>query len=250
VHQPFEIFNAAGHPQTLLVCDHASRDIPPELGSLGLDAARLDEHIAWDLGAGELVRGLALALDIPAVLSGYSRLVVDCNRHLDESSAFPTVSDRVLIPGNQGLDAAARRLRAERCYWPYHAAIQSRIDAAGRVGHRPALIAIHSFTPRLNGSVRPWHVGVLWDRDARIAVPLLAELGRRDGLVVGDNEPYSGRHPANYTVGVHAASAGLPHVGIEVRQDLLADARGISAWVEILRDALVPILAGFVAVSA
>lgn len=250
MHKAHEIVNASGRPWGLLVCDHAANDIPAELGTLGLDPSMLEEHIAWDIGAAELVRGLSTALNLPAVLSRHSRLVVDCNRRLDEPSAFPAVTDRVVVPGNQSLDPAARQWRADRCYWPYHAAIRDRLDTARRAGATPALVSVHSFTPRMDGFVRPWHVGVLWDFDDRIATPLLAALRDREGLVVGDNQPYSGRHPANHTVHVHAASVGLPHVGIEVRQDLLGNQAGVAGWVEILHDALAPIIAGLVRSAA
>lgn len=246
VHTAYEIVNASGSPWGLLVCDHASNDIPRELGTLGLDRATLGEHIAWDIGAADLVRGLSTELNLPAVLSRYSRLVVDCNRRLDEPTAFPVISDQVVVPGNESLGPAARRWRADRCYWPYHAAIRDRLDAARRARTVPALIAVHSFTPRMDGFTRPWHVGVLWDRDDRISAPLLAALRGREGLVIGDNEPYSGHHPANHTVDFHAASAGLAHVGIEVRQDLISDAAGVASWVAILREVLAPIIAGLV----
>lgn len=224
----------------LLTCDHASARIPAALRGLGLSAADRARHIALDIGAAELTRSLADLLQVPAVLSGYSRLVVDCNRHLDDPSAFPACSDGSGIPGNRELPAEARHARAEALYWPYHATIARLLDGLGPL---PALVAVHSFTPSLDGRERPWHAGILWDRDDALAAPLLRALRADAGLCIGDNEPYSGRHPAGYTMDAHAESRGLPHVSIEVRQDLLATPEGIARWAALLASALHPILA-------
>ena len=226
--------------RALLVCDHASSRVPGPLRQLGLTDDELGRHIAVDLGAAELTKRLASLLQVPAVLSGYSRLVVDCNRHLDDPSAFPARSDGVTIPGNAALDAAACSGRAHAFYWPYHRAIARTLDGLGNL---PALIAIHSFTPHFEGAARPWHVGVLWDRDPHLARVLLGAL-RADGRwCVGDNEPYSGSHPAGFTMDEHAERRGLPHVSIEVRQDLLATPEGVACWASLLASALRPILA-------
>jgi predicted N-formylglutamate amidohydrolase len=223
----------------LLACDHASARIPSALGGLGLPPAQLERHIAVDIGAAELTRRMAARLGVPAVLSGYSRLVVDCNRHLEDPSAFPDSSDGVAIPGNADLGPAVRASRVEALYRPYHVAIDRCL---ARLGPAPALVAVHSFTPALGAAIRPWHVGILWDTDSRLAGPLLAAL-RADGRwCVGDNEPYSGRHPAGYTIDAHAEARGLPHVSIEVRQDLLSDPDGIDHWAALLASALHPIL--------
>lgn len=240
---PYELVNEAGAAPVLLVCDHASRAVPAALDRLGLDEALLLRHIGWDIGAAEVTRGLAARLDAPAVLAGYSRLVVDCNRDLDDPSAMPSESDGVAVPGNEALPVEARRRRADAIYWPYHRAIAARLDRLAAEGRAPAMLSIHSFTPVMNGFVRPWHVGVLWDADPRIAVPLLRNLRADADLVVGDNEPYSAKEPAGYTVRAHAVSAGLPHVAIEIRQDLIDTAAGARHWAEILAAALEPILA-------
>jgi predicted N-formylglutamate amidohydrolase len=224
----------------LLVCDHASSLVPAALNNLGLSADDLSRHIAIDLGAAALTRALASRLAVPAVLSGYSRLVVDCNRHLHDPSAFAEVSDGTVVPGNLNLSAEARRGRADALYWPYHGAIQRALDV---LGGRPALIALHSFTPDMGNVARPWHIGVLWDQDARLAEPLLRALRANDHLCVGDNEPYSGRHPSGYTIDAHAEARGLAHVSIEIRQDLLATSAGVDRWAALLAAALHPILA-------
>lgn len=224
----------------LLVCDHATSRVPALLRDLGVAASDLERHIALDIGAADLTRRLAGLLQVPAVLSGYSRLVVDCNRHLDDPSAFPAISDGSVIPGNHGLPAEARAVRADALYWPYHGAIARVLDDLGPC---PALLAVHSFTPQFAGVGRPWHVGVLWDQDDRLAAPLIDALRHDGAWCVGDNEPYSGRHPAGYTMDAHAESRGLPHVSLEVRQDLLATPDGVARWAALLASALHPILA-------
>src|SRR5690606_23723411 len=169
--------------------------------------------------------------------------VVDLNRSLRDPSAFPAISDGVLVPGNLGLDAAAKAARAAALFEPYHGAIRRLLDQAEARGESPVVIAVHSFTPRIYGVARPWHVGVLWDRDPRLALPLLAALRSERDLVVGDNEPYSGRHPADFTMDHHAEARGLAHASIEIRQDLIRDADGQDAWAARLAAALGEVLA-------
>ena len=240
---PFEVYRPEGPARVLLTCDHASRAIPAALGTLGLGEASLRRHIAWDIGAAGLTRALSDRMGAPAVLAGYSRLVIDCNRRLEDPSCFVTLADGDPVTGNLGLTPEAIRARADACYDPYHAAIGERLRDLRRRGTVPALVAIHSFTPSMGGTPRPWNVGVLWDQDGRMPLPLLERLRAEPGLVVGDNEPYSGRHPADYTVDRHAERAGLPHVCIEVRQDQLESAGGIERWAGILDRALAPVLA-------
>jgi len=240
---PFEFYNAQGRAAVLLVCDHASRAFPASLRSLGLTEPATTQHIAWDIGAADLGRALSRRIDAPLVLAGYSRLVIDCNRALTDATSIVAASDGVTIPGNVGLtpEAAAQRVRS--FFEPYHGAVNAKLEEFRRRAIVPAFLSMHSFTPVMNGLQRPWHIGVLWDRDARIAVPLLERLSTRKDIVVGDNLPYSGRHPADYTVARHAERAGLPHVCIEVRQDLLDTAEGAERWAGILYEVLEPILA-------
>ncbi len=240
---PFEIHHPGARARALIVCDHASRAIPAALGRLGLPDEATWRHIAWDIGAAELARALSARLDATAILAGYSRLVVDCNRRLDDPSCFVASGDGQRVPGNEQLSDVDKALRAAACHAPYHQAIAARLDAFEAAGVVPALIAVHSFTPVLGAQARPWNVGILWDRDPRIAVPLLERLRSTPGLAVGDNEPYSGRHPSDYTIGRHAESGGLPHVCIEVRQDELLTPAGIARWAGRLGDALAEILA-------
>ncbi|MBB4264975.1 N-formylglutamate amidohydrolase [Roseospira visakhapatnamensis] len=241
----FEVVNGEASRPLLLVCDHASRRIPRALGDLGLGRADLHCHIAWDIGAALVTRHLAERLDACAVLGTYSRLVIDCNRQPGSPDSIPPVSDGTSVPGNQDLDEAAEDARIAAIFEPYHAEITRRVHHLWRVtGGPPALVSIHSFTPTMRdgGAPRPWHVGVLWDHDGRIAVPLMDALARDHGLMVGDNEPYSG-WVVGYTVGAHGGSAGLPRVAIEIRQDLIASDTGAADWADRLATALEPILA-------
>jgi predicted N-formylglutamate amidohydrolase len=239
----FERCGRAGQLPVLLVCDHASRAVPCALADLGLSRAQLRRHIAWDIGAAALTRALAAHLELTALLSGYSRLVIDCNRRLEDPTSIPAQSDGCRIPGNSALCLAERELRAQACFWPYHAAIATELAALQCAGTVPVLIAVHSFTPVMQDYARPWHCGVLWDRDARIAAPLLQALRAHADTHIGDNEPYSGRHPAGYTTHVHAQARGLAHVSLEIRQDLIDSPPGVASWAERLCAALRPILA-------
>jgi len=240
---PFVVLEEHGQAPALVVCDHASRAFPKALDRLGLPELPSWQHIAWDIGAGELARGLAHALHAPAVLAGYSRLVVDCNRSPDDAEAFRKESDGWAIPGNLHLTEYDRRVRLASFFDPYHECISAMLGGFRARGTVPLLVAVHSFSPSLGGIDRPWHVGVLWDHDEPNARRLLASLRQQQGLVVGDNEPYSGKHPANYTIAHHAQATGLPHVCIEVRQDLLSAPAGIERWVRLLARILVGILA-------
>ena len=242
---PFVVLEEHGAAPALIVCDHASRAIPRALDRLGLPELGSWQHIAWDIGAGELARGLSHALDAPAVLAGYSRLVVDCNRSPDDLEAFRTESDGWDVPGNRHLNELDRRVRLGSFFDPYHECIAAMLHGFRARAILPLLIAVHSFAPRLGrlpDADRPWHVGVLWDQDEINARRLLALLRAEKGLVVGDNEPYSGKHPANYTIDHHARPTHLPHVCIEVRQDLIDSPGGVERWVRLLMRALKPLL--------
>jgi predicted N-formylglutamate amidohydrolase len=240
---PVTLINPDGRAAILLICDHASAAVPAALGGLGLDESALAQHIGWDIGAASVLRLLADRLAAPAVLSGYSRLVIDCNRTLDDPTSIPTISDGLVVPGNQELSAADKQERAEACFWPYHRAIEAQLDRAVGLGAAPAVISIHSFTPRMRSFDRPWHIGILWDRDPRIPVPLIAGLAARHGLVVGDNEPYSARDPEGFTLRHHAVPRGLPHVLIELRQNEIDIEAGAQLFADHLAAALQPILA-------
>jgi predicted N-formylglutamate amidohydrolase len=236
--------NKQGQAKVLLVGDHVSNLIPRSLEQLGLEDWVLQQHVAYDIGTRKLLTHLVDHLDAPAVMAGYSRLVVDLNRSLEDASVMPEVSDNIPIPGNQGLSTEQRNRRIHSFYTPYRAAIDHALHDFRQRDIVPALIAIHSFTPQMAGIERPWHIGLLWDKDPRIPLQLLERLrAHPENINVGDNEPYSGKHPADYTIDHHAEAAGLPHVSIEVRQDLVNTEQGAEKWATILADALSEILA-------
>ncbi len=240
---PVTRLNAGSAVPVVLVCDHAGRAIPASLDRLGLDADALERHIAWDIGAARVTRALAARFGAAAVLANYSRLVIDTNRALHDPTAIPVISDEVVIPGNRTIDAHEQDRRVDALFTPYQDAIADVIAGHRAAGRVPALVSVHSFTPVMRGFARPWHVGILWDYDPRIPVPLMERL-RADGRwCVGDNQPYSGRGTLGGTVETHAIPAGLPNVLIEIRQDLIADDAGVAAWAGVLGDALAPILA-------
>jgi len=239
---PFSIVNPDGAGRAILIADHAGRAIPQALGTLGLGPAELARHIAWDIGIADVTRRLAERLDAPAVLSGYSRLVIDCNRKLRDPTSMAQESDGVVVPGNRGLSPAERNRRTAALFTPYHDAIGTVIDARRRKGRVPAVVSMHSFTPVMNGRERPWHVGVLSNRDPRMARPLIARLRSEPDLCIGDNEPYTGRNDHGYSIYVHAEDIGLPHVLLEVRQDLIDTHHGAAAWAERLGAALADVL--------
>ena len=241
---PFRVLNAQSRAHALIVGDHAGRAVPESLNSLGIAPDVFELHVAWDIGSSMVAATVADRLDAIAVLANYSRLVVDLNRRLEDPTAFADVSDGIVIPGNVGLSDEQRGQRVKAIYWPYHDAIAQHLAAARARGQAPALISIHSCTPVLDRVARPWHFGVMWNRDARIAQPLIARLRSVPGLCIGDNQPYSGRHSQSFTLNHHAEAAGLPHVGIEVRQDLASDDAGARRCGELLADALAPVLAG------
>lgn len=234
---PFEIVNRGRASDVVFVCDHASRTIPAALGTLGLTGAAREDHIAWDIGAADMARDLAEAFGAPLVLAGYSRLVIDCNRNPTHETSVLPVSDGIAVPGNEKLSDEDRQRRVSEIFQPYHDAIDGvMVDACEE--RVPALVSVHSYTPDYQDEDRPWHIGVLWDSDPRLSLPLIDALGRDPELCIGDNQPYSGKDEVGYTIRRHAERRGLPHVLIEVRQDLVATRDGARHWAKVLEDAL------------
>jgi predicted N-formylglutamate amidohydrolase len=233
-----ELFNPEGSARVLVLCDHAGRVVPGGLGVLGVSEEALARHIGWDIGAADLTRELARRLDAPAILDHVSRLVIDPNRRPGTPTSIPEVSDGCVVPGNQGLPTEAVVERVVRHFLPYHRAVARRIGAFRRAGVVPALLAVHSYTPVMNGEDRPWQVGILWRGDQRLARPVLDALEARGDLVVGDNQPYSGLRDFGFTVQFHAQRPRLPHVMVEVRQDEIATPEGAGRWAGILHEAL------------
>ena len=239
---PYSIYNAEGTAPILLVCDHASREFPAAMQQLGVADWVLDQHVACDIGAGMVTRHLAKRLNAPAVLAGYSRLIVDLNRKLHDAGAFIKVSDGIAIPGNLDIGDEEKEQRIQSFFNPYHDAISRQLDNFKARGIVPAFLSIHTCTPVFNNVVRHCHIGVMWDGDPRIPVPLLQQLKRRQDLRIGDNEPYTGRHPNDYTIDFHAEATGIPNVGIEVRQDLVNTPEGAARWANVLGDSFEAVL--------
>ena len=230
---PFERVDGNPAAGMLVVCDHAHNRLPPGYGDLGLPAGEFRRHIAYDPGAAAVACGLASRLGVPAVLSTFSRLLIDANRGEDDPTLIMRLSDGAVVPGNSAVDGEERTRRIARFHAPYHAAINAAIEEALGVGRPPVIISIHSFTPVWRGRARPWHAGVLWDSDPRIAEPLITALRAEGDLAVGDNEPYSGAL-ANDCMYRHGSARGLAHALVEIRQDLIGEPAGAAAWADRL----------------
>jgi len=228
-----EAFTLISHGKVpiLIIADHASAHVPADI-DLGIDRALLDKHIAVDIGVAEVAALLARRLACTAILGGVSRLVIDLNREEDARGLIPHVSDGHAISGNEDVDVAAR---ITRFYHPYHDAVTQHLSAM----HRPFLLSLHSFTPFLESAPdqqRPWEIGILYnedDRAARIAIPMLEEAG----LVVGDQQPYSGRL-LNATMNRHAEGGGHAYLGVEMRQDIVGTAQGQQRFADLLAPVL------------
>lgn len=241
---PCLVTRIAGDPSVgaVFLCDHAQNTIPPEYRSLGLSADQLERHIAYDIGAEALTRHLAGLFNAPAVMSQFSRLLIDPNRGEDDPTLVMRFSDGAIVPGNAriGEDEVERRIR--RFFRPYDDAVSETIEASIKSGVLPVIVSIHSFTPFWRGVPRPWQVGILWASDGRFSKPLIEALRAEGDLTVGDNEPYQGALKGD-VIDRHALRRGLSNTLIEVRQDLISDAAGISAWAERLYRVMRPILA-------
>ena len=231
---PFEIINEFGRSPILISCDHASNRIPSKLGSLGLKKHHLLEHIAWDIGCARVCKRMSELLDAPLILAGYSRLVIDLNRHLDDVSLIPAVSDRIEIPGNRGLTDTEVSNRIEELFLPYHNALSSLIESHRQSHEKTLICSMHSFTPNFQGFERPWHIGILWNNDYRVAEELISQLEDDTTVCVGKNQPYHAAEPLGYGMDVHAEQNGLLHALIELRQDLLLKDADIVQWAEKL----------------
>jgi predicted N-formylglutamate amidohydrolase len=229
---PFVLIDGDAACGIILICDHASNAVPAAYGQLGLPADEFRRHIAYDIGAADVTRGLAKRLRAPAVLSTFSRLLIDANRGEDDPTLIMRLSDGAVVPGNARVDAAERARRISGFHAPYHTAIDAAIARALATGLVPMLVSLHSFTPVWRGTARPWQAGILSDLDRRLADPLIRGLSDA-GLTVGDNEPYRGAL-ANDCLYRHGTRRGLAHALIEIRQDLIADEAGVTSWVERL----------------
>ena len=233
---PAVLVNGGGRSPYVLICEHASNLLPKALGTLGLPDPELQRHIAWDIGAAEVARRLSRLLDAPLVLQRYSRLAYDCNRPPDAADAMPEISETTHIPGNRNLSAADRLARVREIYRPFHAAIADLLDRRAAEGARSLVVTVHSFTPVYKGQRRTVELGILHDRDTRLSATLITSFPGVDARL---NQPYDPKDGVFHTLTMHAASRGLAHVMIEIRNDLISDERGQDEWAERLSAALV-----------
>jgi predicted N-formylglutamate amidohydrolase len=231
-----------GDTPFLFTCDHAGREAPAALAQLGLAPDAFERHIAWDIGAAAVTHALSAALGASFVMQRYSRLVIDCNRDPGTAAAIPAVSDHVVIPGNQGLDAAARQARIEAIHTPYHAAVAAALDRREAEGRSTILVFMHSFTPRMDGFDRPWRFGVIREPTSRFSERVLQRLRGAGGFQVGDNLPYA-MDGVDYSAPTHAFARGLDYLELEMRQDTVADAAGQAETAALLQAVLTQALA-------
>jgi predicted N-formylglutamate amidohydrolase len=226
--------NPASRSPFLFTCDHYGRLIPAALGDLGLPETELVRHIAWDIGIAGVATLLADQLGAHLVAQRYSRLVIDCNRPPHIASSIPRISEATTVPGNEGLSRDGAELRRAQIFDPYHQRIGEIINARAQQGMPTVLVSLHSFTPVYAGIARPWHIGTLYHCDTVLPPLLLKHLRNESDLVVGDNEPYAVSDETDYTIPVHGEMRGLMNSGIEIRQDLISDEAGETAWAERL----------------
>jgi predicted N-formylglutamate amidohydrolase len=227
-----------GRSNFLIVVDHASARIPRRLGGLGLPASELHRHIAWDIGSLAVARKVAAALDAPLIAQNYSRLVIDCNRDPQVASSIPTISESAQIPGNIDLSSEEVAARRAEIFEPYHNRIRALLDQRLAAGRPTILVAQHSMTNIFKGVRREMHAAILYNRDRRFAGLVLERLRRESDLLIADNEPYFVSDATDYTIPRHGEARGLPHVEIEIRQDLLLDEAGQTAWAQRITQAL------------
>lgn len=227
---PVTVSNEGGRSPLVIVVDHAGKYLPRRLQMLGLEEAQCEEHIAWDIGAGAVSCLLGDALDAVVIRQNYSRLAIDCNRTPGSETSIVEVSEFTAVPGNVGLSKAQIEARVREIFQPYHDRIAGELDRRRKAGRPTVLIAMHSFTPVFKAAARRWHVGLLYNRDPRLANMLMELLRHEQGLVVGDNEPYRLSDESDYTIPIHGERRVLPHVEIEIRQDLIADEAGQRRW--------------------
>jgi len=235
---PFLEVGRQGRSNFVIVVDHASRRIPRRLKDLGLPESELQRHIAWDIGALGVARQVAAALDAPLLAQNYSRLVIDCNRDPKVPSSIPRLSEASQIPGNVDLSEAEITARRVEIFEPYHRQVRALLDERAAAGRPTILVAQHSMTNIYHGVKREMHAAILYNRDRRFAGLMLDMLRREAGLVVADNEPYFVSDDTDYTIPKHGEARGLPHVEIEIRQDLVSDEAGQAEWARRITQAL------------
>jgi predicted N-formylglutamate amidohydrolase len=227
-----------GRSNFVIAVDHASSRIPRRLGDLGLPAFELQRHVAWDIGSLAVARRVSASLDAPLVAQNYSRLVIDCNRDPGAATSIPTVAEWADVPGNTGLSDEEVVARRVEIFDPYHDRLRTLLGERLAAGRSTILVAQHTMTDVFKGVRRAMHAAVLYNRDRRFAGLVLDVLRRDPNLIVGDNEPYFVSDETDFTIPRHGEALGLPHVEIEVRQDLVSDDAGQAAWGERISGAL------------
>ena len=239
---PFELIPGSLKKGLVLICDHASNRLPYQYGSLGLAKAEFERHIAWDIGVAQVTRLMSGLLGVPAILSNYSRLLIDLNRGRDDPTLIMQLSDGALIPGNARISPKERERRISDYYEPYHQALENLLDQCVKADHPPAIVSLHSFTQEWHGTLRPWEAALLWDRDDRLVKPLLDCLRKETDFSIGDNEPYTGNLQGD-SMYRHGTCRGLAHALVEIRQDQIRDGEGQREWAGRLADILTRIMA-------
>jgi predicted N-formylglutamate amidohydrolase len=226
-----ETVNPSGSSEIVLICEHASNHMPAEYRGLGVPPADLQTHIAWDVGAADVTRGLAGVLDAPAFLGTYSRLLIDLNRPFESPASIPAQSEATDIPGNLSLGEAEIERRRRTMFTPFHDRVASYLDRRRAAGRPTWIVTIHSFTPVFLGVARPWHAGILFDQSRDFAETVIEGLARGSGLNVAANQPYTVDREGDYAIPVHGTDRDLPAILVEIRNDLIADVYGIAEWV-------------------
>lgn len=234
----FRLLREQGAGRFVFFCDHATNFVPADLAGLGLQAAELERHIAWDIGAAGITEVLSEIFDAPAILCSTSRLVIDCNRQLHARDLIPEMSDGTLVPGNVRLSEAARAERVRLWFHSYHDAGEAILLERESRGEATIVVSIHSMTDCLAGAARPWEIALSSYVDRSLAEPLLAALRAPGDIVVGDNQPYDLDPAVDYTIPYHALRRGLPHLQVEFRQDLIGEATAQWAWALRFAEAL------------
>ena len=230
---PYTRLEGAHDCGLLIICDHASNALPERYGTLGMPQEQLERHIGYDIGAAGVTRELSSRLGAPALMTNFSRLLIDTNRGEDDPTLIMRISDGAVVPGNADCDDAERILRLREFYTPYHQAIDDAIDECIATEHPPAIFSIHTFTESWRGRPRPWHAGILWDNDPRLPVPLLRALQAEPDILADENVPYTGELKGDCLYR-HGTLRGLTHALIEIRQDLVREEEGQKAWAERL----------------
>lgn len=236
--EPVVVLNETGSSPIVLICEHASNHIPAEYGQLGLTPSSLREHIAWDIGAAELTRALSRRLDAAAFLGTYSRLLIDLNRPLGSSTSIPLVSEGRQIPGNHDLSREEAQKRAALIFTPFHNRVGALVSVR-KGSHQPiTILAIHSFAPVFHGVPRPFHVGVVFDKSFTLALNILGRLRAHGGIIAEANVPYQIHPDEDYAIPVYATAEDIPGALIEIRNDCIADSKGVDLWTNYLVEAL------------